>query len=106
MFCQSSCYNQCSQYIKGRKLIISRESIERRKMRRYSKSIIIDVIVPGVDNKHSEINRYKAKTLDVNLYGMKLVSTNKVPTDTVVNFEIDKNICSDLIKGAGLVKWC
>jgi hypothetical protein len=75
-------------------------------MFRYSKNIPIVIIVHGENSTRNANDRYKAMTLDVNIYGMKITSDSEIATDTVVNFEIDKNICPDFVQGSGMVKWC
>lgn len=106
MFCQSSNYIHCAQYIKGRELIVGKDVGERRRMRRYAKNIYMDIAVCDSTNNFSVTGKYKVRTLDMSLYGMKIESAEKFTTDTVIGFELDPDLSSDFLSGTGTVKWC
>lgn len=106
MFCQSSNYMHCIQYIRGHELSMSKDVAERRRIRRYYRNIYMDIVVCDVKNNSSVKSKYKVRTLDVSLYGMKIESPEKVTTDTIVGFEFDHDFSSDSLAGAGTVKWC
>lgn len=106
MFCQSSNYMHCSRYIKGRYLFIGKEVSERRKLRRYVKKIYMDIVVCDTKEDHPVKSKYRVKTLDMNLYGMKIESPTQVATDAIVGFELDSDFSSDFLPGTGKVKWC
>lgn len=106
MFCQSSNYIHCAQYIKGRELLVGKDAGERRRMRRYAKNIYMNIAVFDSKNNSSVKGKYKVRTLDVSLYGMKIESPEQFTTDTIVDFELDPDLSSDFHPGTGTVKWC
>lgn len=106
MFCQSSNYMHCSQYIKGRELIMGQDVGERRRMRRYAKNIYMDIVVCAAQENHLVRSKYKVKTLDMSPYGMKIESPEQITTDTIVGFALDPDFSQHFLPGTGTVKWC
>lgn len=106
MFCNTPSYTLCTQYIRGRELIMHNDAVERRRMRRYNKKVNIDIIVCDTRKSPPLRIKHKTSTLDVSLCGMKIESPEELTLDSVVGFEVDHSHCSDILIGAGSVRWC
>ena len=114
-FCLASKYYQCSQYIKGCDLLMAQEeyetnefldSRERRRLRRYSEQLHLDLVTCDRDIGPQEMNFYKAKSLDVSLGGLRVESFEELAKDSFVSFIMDPDFSSKSLLGIGDVKWC
>lgn len=115
MFCLTSQYIQCHQYIKGCEFIMMQEDNrkkgavimdERRKLRRFREELHLLMAVCDTKSKPPEIISFKARTLDVSLGGMRLESPEKVAKGSIVGFEMDEEFSVKGISGVGEVRWC
>lgn len=115
MFCQSSQYIQCHQYIKGSEEILAQEEIrktgsdkinERRKFPRIAQQLFLKMYVSDSHLKASEIHDFKAKTLDISFGGFRLESPRELMPGSIVCFESDEDDSSHNISGTGEVRWC
>ena len=85
---------------------MGKEISERRKLRRYVKKIYMDIVVTDTEENNHVRSKYRIKTLDMNLYGMKIESPEQVAKDAIVGFEFDPDFSSNFLPGTGTVKWC
>lgn len=115
LFCLSSNYLKCRQYIRGCELVmVDEEHVEnnflvtrdRRRMRRFPEQIYLEFIISPSNNDGQKGRNYKAKTLDVSLGGLRVESFNELATDTVVSFILNPQFSSEDLLGVGEVKWC
>lgn len=116
MFCMSSRYVQCRQYIHGIEMTRTQEnhvmnnefldSKDRRRMKRYPELLYFDLAACDKNKGPQVINIYKAKSLDISLGGMRLESHNEFMTDTLISFVMDPDFSSEDLLGVGEVKWC
>lgn len=114
MFCLSTKFYQCRQYIKGCEVIMSQEecdvvgllgSNDRRRLRRYPEQLYLDLVVCGSEEEFQLMN-FKAKSLDVSLGGLRIESYKEFAKDDVVSFVMDPEFSSAGLLGVGEVKWC
>lgn len=115
MFCLSSRYIQCHQYVKGCEHIMAREESrkkgagqinERRKFPRISQQLYLKMYVSDTDLDSSKIHDFKARTLDISLGGLRIESPRELTPGSIVCFETDEEITSRKISGIGEVRWC
>ena len=115
MFCLSTMFSKCHQYIKGCELAMARSEYEdngllrdeeRRRLKRYQEELCLDLVACDKNLwPHGMIN-HKAKTIDVSLGGLRLESSQEFSTDTVISFVMDPEFSSESLIGVGEVKWC
>lgn len=113
MFCSTSQYIQCHQYIRGCELL--KETAKkygfivdggRRKFRRVAESVPLAIIACDADRKPVQLIDDNAMTVDMSLGGMRLLSHSEIPKDTLVAFEFGMDFTTPDLTGVGLVKWC
>jgi len=114
IFCLTSQYIQCHQYIKGCEYIRMQEenrkkgeviTDERRKSRRFSEQLQLILAVCDTKIKPPAFTSFKSMTIDVSLGGMRLECPQKLATGSIVGFELDGDFSSHNISGVGEVKW-
>ena len=115
MFCLSSKYSKCSQYVRYCELIMNQAesevkdymvSVDRRKSRRFSERFNFDLVACDANIMPRETKSFKAKTLDVSLSGLRIESPHNLAIDTIVIFAMDAEFSSENLSGVGEVKWC
>lgn len=115
LFCLSTKYYKCRQYIRGCELMKIQaeyefsdylDSRDRRRLQRHPEHLYLDLLVCDRNVVPHLINSCKAKSLDVSLGGLRIESFKQLATDSVVSFVIDPEFSSDALEGVGEVKWC
>lgn len=113
MFCLTSRYTFCHQYIRGCELL--REAAKkygfivdggRRRYRRVAERIPVSVSLCDKDRGLIELIDEDAVTIDLSLGGLRLLSRRELPRDSLVSFGFGPDFTIPDLAGIGEVKWC
>jgi len=106
MYCSTEAFVKCRQYVRGCVLEAMEDKGDRRKKRRFAEQLYLDVVVCDPKKNPAVKNKYRVRTIDVSLGGLRIEGPTNLATDTVVGFELDHNLSAGSLAGVGAVKWC
>jgi hypothetical protein len=113
VFCSSSQYVKCHQYIRGCEFL--QETAKkygfivdggRRRFRRVADRVSLTVTACDMNRKPLDLLDDQAMTLDLSLGGLRIESSREIPKDTMVSFAFGPDFSTPELAGVGEVKWC
>jgi hypothetical protein len=111
MFCSSSAYSSCHQYIMGCQSFIGKSYPHaregRRRHQRYKINYPLTVMLSDAPDRNRESADMTAMALDVSLSGMRARTALSIPVGSQLLFQVNSSLLDDRrLSGAAETVWC